>query len=284
MDWSERRERCRALFSGQACVYPGSVFDALSARMAEELGYEVGIFAGSIASLTVLGAPDLTVLTLSEFADQAHRICRAGNLALLVDADHGYGNALNVRRTVDALETAGVSVLSIEDTLLPAAYGGGGQAQLLSLQEGVGKMRAAVDARQDARLMIAGRTSAVSISGIDDAIARGQAYAAAGVDTLFYTGLKTRAQLDAIVSAVKLPLILGAPAAELMDRDYLASRRVRICLQGHAPFMAGVQAVYAALKAMRQGEKPVNVASAELMQRLSRDADYERWSREYLGG
>src|SRR5260221_10698997 len=111
----ERRERFRSVLSGEKCIHPGSVFDPISARIAEDLGFEVGMFAGSVASLTVLGAPDLIVLTLSEFADQAHRICHTGNLPLLCDADHGYGNALNVMRTVEELETAGVAALSIED-------------------------------------------------------------------------------------------------------------------------------------------------------------------------
>src|SRR6185312_12270852 len=123
MDWTERRQRFRAILDGGRCVHPASVFDAISARIAEDLGFEIGMFAGSVASLAVLGAPDLIVLTLTEFAGQAYRICRAGNLALLVDADHGYGNALNVMRTVEELETAGVSALSIEDTALPAGFG-----------------------------------------------------------------------------------------------------------------------------------------------------------------
>src|ERR1700685_990494 len=112
MHWTYRRRRFRALLSGTRCVHPGSVFDPISARIAEDLGFEVGMFAGSVASLAVLGAPDLIVLTLSEFAAQAYRICRAGNLALLVDADHGYGNALNAKRTVEELETAGVAALT----------------------------------------------------------------------------------------------------------------------------------------------------------------------------
>ena len=116
MHWTDRRERYRAVIGGTACIHPGSVYDAISARIAEELGFEVGMFAGSIASFTVLGAPDLIVLTLTEFAAQAYRINRAGKLPLMVDADHGYGNALNVMRTVQELETAGVAGLMIEDT------------------------------------------------------------------------------------------------------------------------------------------------------------------------
>ena len=129
MHWQNRRERFRAQLGREVCVYPGSVFDPISARIAEELGFEIGMFAGSVASLTVLGDPDHIVLTLSEFAEQAYRINRAGELPLLVDADHGYGNALNVKRTVEELETAGVAALSIEDTELPRPFGSGGKNQ-----------------------------------------------------------------------------------------------------------------------------------------------------------
>src|SRR5665213_4193005 len=97
MHWTDRRERYREhVIHGSQCLHPGSVFDAISARIAEDLGFEAGMFAGSIASFTVLGAPDIVMLTLTEFAQQAYRINRAGSLPLLVDADHGYGNALNL--------------------------------------------------------------------------------------------------------------------------------------------------------------------------------------------
>jgi oxaloacetate decarboxylase len=122
MNWTDRRRRFRAILKGDCCYHPGSVFDPLSARIAQDLGFEVGMFAGSTASLTVLGAPDLILITLSEFAGQAYRINRAFDLPLLVDADHAYGNALNVMRTVQELETAGVSALTIEDTVLPRPH------------------------------------------------------------------------------------------------------------------------------------------------------------------
>src|SRR6185437_5364662 len=101
VSWTARRERFRSLLEGPGCIHPASVFDPLSARMAEELGFECSMFAGSVAALVVLGAPDLILLTLTEFAAQAYRINRAGELPLLVDADHGYGNALNVMRTIE---------------------------------------------------------------------------------------------------------------------------------------------------------------------------------------
>ncbi|MBE0627568.1 MAG: isocitrate lyase/PEP mutase family protein [Burkholderiales bacterium] len=287
MRWAERRERFRAILEGKTCVHPASVFDPLSARIAEDLGFELGMFAGSIASLAVLGAPDQTLITLSEFAEQAHRICRAGALPLLVDADHGYGNALNVMRTVEELETAGIAALTIEDTSLPQAYGAGAGVKLIALEEGVGKMKAALAARRDARLAVVGRTSALAVNGLDDALARGRAYEAAGVDALFFLGVRTRAQLEALAAGCRIPIVLGGVGADLNDRDLLGAHGVRISLQGHQPFMAAVAAVHATMKALRVGTAPAklaNLASAQQIQQLSRDADYARWNESFLGG
>jgi carboxyvinyl-carboxyphosphonate phosphorylmutase len=284
MDWTDRRERLRSIIASKRCIYPASVFDPISARIAEDLGFEAGIFAGSIASFTVLGAPDIILLTLSEFAQQAYRINRAGKLPLLVDADHGYGNALNVKRTVEELETAGVAGITIEDTLLPTAYGAM-SATLIPIAEGVGKMKAAIAGRQDKRLVIVGRTSAMAISGVEDTIARLKAYEDAGVDMLFMVGVKTRAQLDAVAAAVKLPLFLGGAGAELYDLDYLSARHVSVCLQGHLPFMAAVNAVHETLKALRNGIPPAQIkgiASADLMKQVTRHADYATWSKDFL--
>lgn len=283
--WSERRESFRTILTGEACIHPASVFDPISARIAKDIGFEIGMFAGSVASLTVLGAPDVVVLTLSEFADQAHRICRAEALPLMVDADHGYGNALNVMRTVEELEGAGISGMSIEDTLLPTSFGSKGTPQLLSIEEGVGKMRAALAARSDPNLVIAGRTSAAMLTGIDDAITRAKAYQAAGVDAIFLVGLKTRAELDAVASEIKLPLIVGGIGDEMMDMAYLAQRGVRICLQGHQPIAAAVQAIYDTMKALREGTAPnqlENIASKDLMNQVMRNDVYKNMSDRFL--
>jgi carboxyvinyl-carboxyphosphonate phosphorylmutase len=287
MDWTERRERLRAVIEGNRCIYPASVYDGIAARIAEDLGFEAMMLAGSVGSFAVLAAPDICVLTLTEFAQQAYRINRAGSLPLLVDADQGYGNAMSVKRTVEELETAGVSALTIEDTLLPQPFGASGEGNLISIAEGVGKMKAAIAGRRDPRLVIVGRTSAIGITGVEDTIARLRAYEAAGVDMLFMAGLKTRAQLDAVAAAVKLPLFLGGVPQELMDIDYLTVRNVRICLQGHHSFWAAVQGVHDTLKALREGAKPSelkNIASADLQRRVLRQDDYGRWSREFLGG
>jgi len=285
MHWTPRRERFRALLAGTECVNPGSVFDPLSARIAEDVGYRVGILAGSVASMAVLGAPDLIVLTLTEFAEQCLRIGRAGNLPLLVDADHGYGNALNVRRTVEELETAGVSALSIEDTELPQPFGAGGKARLVSIEEGVGKMKAALDARQDPSLVIAGRTSAAGMTGIGDAIARAVAYEKAGVDALFMVGIRSRDELAALRAEVTLPIILAHGGDALSDRDYLAGMGVRVRLQPHLPIQVAVQAVYATMKALHDGAPPAEIAGTApdaLMKQFRRDADYKAWAAAFL--
>jgi carboxyvinyl-carboxyphosphonate phosphorylmutase len=287
MNWTERRERFRAILSGNRCVHPGSVYDAISARIAEDLGFEVGIFSGSIGSMSVLGAPDLVVLTLSEFAAQAYRICRAGNLALLCDADHGYGNALNVRRTVEELETAGICAMSIEDTVLPRPYGPGGKPTLIPVEEGVGKMQAALSARQDNRLVIAGRTSALAITGVEDCLKRAKAYEAAGVDAIFLAGGVSVAAIEAVSSEIRIPLITGGGAGSLADLDWMAAHKVRVALQGHAPFSAAVQAVHQTLKALRDGVPPSelkNIASPDLMRQVTRADHYQRWTKDYLGG
>ncbi|KAA1277895.1 MAG: isocitrate lyase/PEP mutase family protein [SAR202 cluster bacterium] len=286
MNLTDRRLRYRAILEGDKCVHPGSVFDPISARAAEDVGFEIGMFAGSIASGTVLGAPDLIVLTLSEFAQQIHRICRAGNLSLMVDADHGYGNALNVRRTVEELETAGVSCLTIEDTLLPLSFGGPGEGQLISVEEGIGKMKAALSGRQDSSLVIAGRTSALRVGGIPEAIRRVKAYQEAGVDAVFLAGAQTRAEIEAVSSEAKIPLLLGGAGGELADLEFLGSQGVRVALQGHLPFQAAVKAVYDTLKALRDGVAPADLkdtlASAELMGQLTRKADYDSWIKDFL--
>jgi carboxyvinyl-carboxyphosphonate phosphorylmutase len=286
MHWTDRRERYRALIAGDACIHPASVHDAVSARIAQDLGFEVGMFAGSIASFAVLGAPDLIVLTLTEFADQAYRINRAGKLPLMVDADHGYGNALNVMRTVQELETAGVAALMIEDTLLPRAYGER-KAQLISLDEGIGKMRAALAAREDKALTIIGRTSAPSISGLADGITRLKAYQDAGVDAVFIAGGLTRHDLDSIAEEIRIPIMLGGVPADLLDKAYLASRGVRVALLGHQPFSAAVQAIHDTMKALREGTRPADlkgIASADTMRRVTREGEYKDWTQKFLGG
>jgi carboxyvinyl-carboxyphosphonate phosphorylmutase len=280
-----RREKLRSILSGSRCIRPGSVYDAISIRIAEDLGFEVGMFGGSVASLAVLGDPDIALITLTELAEQMRRMSRAAALPVLVDADHGYGNALNVRRTVQELDAAGAGGLTIEDTLLPQTFGER-ETQLISLEEGVGKMNAAVSGRGDPTLVILARTGAASITSLGDAIERARAYEATGVDGLFFTGIRSRAELDAIAQATQLPIVLGGAPEEMSDPDYLKERRVRIALQGHAPISAATQAVFETLKALREGTPPKNLkglASAELTARVTRDGETKQRISEFLG-
>jgi oxaloacetate decarboxylase len=283
MRWKGRRQRLRAVLAGDACIHPASVFDATSARIAYSLGFEAGMLAGSIASLAVLGAPDLILLTLTEFSDLALRIDRAADLPLIVDADHGYGNALNVQRTVEELENAGVALVTIEDTALPRGFNET-KPQLVSIEEGVGKMRAALAARCDPALIIAGRTT-VSVAGLEGAIARAKAYRAAGVDAIFFAGLHAAEELDAIAAALPPPILLGGTPPELADRALLAERGVRVSLQPHLSFSAAMTAVFATLQALRQGTPPKaigGIAPPALMAEIAHENDYRQAIRTFL--
>jgi oxaloacetate decarboxylase len=286
MNHTDQRKRMRAILAGSKCLSPASVYDPLSARVAESVGYELGMLAGSVASNSTLAAPDLIVLTLTEFADQVRRIMRASTLSLVVDADHGYGNALNVMRTVHELEHSGVSALSIEDTNLPTPFGQTeGKESLISIEEGKGKMRAALAARSDPSLVIAGRTSAIKIEGLESAVARAKAYAEIGVDAIFLVGLETLDQLQAVQSAVNLPIIVGSAPASLKRED-LAARGARVLLQGHQPVAAAVKALKETYAHLFSGGAPADlkskVASADEMERLVNGEGHKQWQRDYL--
>jgi len=285
MTFAKQRETIQAILRGNKCIRPGSVYDPVSARIAEDIGFELGMLGGSTASLTVLGDPDVVIIALSELAETVRRITRASKLPLMVDADHGFGNALSVRRTIEELEIAGAAGLSIEDTLLPQAYGQS-KVQLLSLDEGLGKMKAAVDARRDRSFALFARTSAPSVTGIPDAIARAKAYETSGVDALFFTGIKTRAELVAIATETKLPIMLGTADGELDYAAFLAAQRVKICTQGHLPFAAGALAVYETLKALRDGVSPKDLKglpSADFVNRYMRNGAVQQRMADFLG-
>ena len=254
MHWIDRRIKIRSILDGDVCIHPGSVFDAMSARIAEDLGYEVGVFAGSVASMSVLGAPDSVVITLTELSKQAYRINRAFNIPLIVDADHGYGNALNVKRAVEELETSGAASLTIEDTNLPRPYKSS-KPQLISLEEGVGKLKAALNARCDKNLVIIGRTSAISVSDIRGAIKRAVAYERTGVDAIMIVGINERKELEALCENISLPIILAHNGSELEDLSYLESLGVRISFQPHLSIHAAIKSVHDVLSKLYYRKK-----------------------------
>ena len=285
MTATERRRQYRKLLQGGECYHPASVFDPVSARLAEAAGFEVAMLAGSTASATVLAAPDIVVLTLTEFAEQARRITRAGRLPLMVDADHGYGNALSVMRTVAELEAAGVSALTIEDTRLPRAFGQE-RDEFIALEEFAGKVRAAVSARTDPELVVLGRTGVLATQGVDALAERVKACEAAGADGVFFTGVRSREQVAAIHAMTSLPVVLGTTPPELHDREFLAANGVRIALQGHMPFQVAVRALQDAYTHLRAGHPPAGLkdraASPDVMKLVLDQERYDAWTDEFL--
>lgn len=286
MSHTEQRNRLRAMLAGTQCVSPASVFDPLSARIAQAVGYELGMLAGSVASHTTLAAPDLIVLTLSEFAEQIRRIMRASRLSLLVDADHGYGNALNVMRTVEELEHAGVSAMSIEDTALPTRFGQPeGSDELISTAEMIGKLKAAVAARKDPATVIAGRTAALKVEDTVRTVERVKAYAACGVDCIFIIGVETIDQVQAVHEAAKLPVIVGSAPASI-KREAFAAAGARILLQGHQPVAAAAKALRETYTHLFNGGAPADlkdkILSAKEMDALVGGETYKQWQKEYL--
>lgn len=277
----------RAVLAGSACPSPASVYDPLSARIARSVGYTTGILAGSVASNSTLAAPDLLVLTLTELADQVRRIARVTDLGLLVDADHGFGNALNVMRTIEELEHAGAAAASIEDTHLPRQFGQGAAETVISCEEMIGKLRAAVAARRNPHFAIAGRTSGLRIIGLDETVARVKAYAQTGVDAIFVIGVESLRQVEALRAAVDLPLILSpAPKAPPLDRVELARHGARLLLQGHQPIAAAALALRETYESLLPGGSASAAAprleSPQAMEQLTRAPAYAEYLKHFL--
>jgi carboxyvinyl-carboxyphosphonate phosphorylmutase len=281
------RQRFRNVLSARAAVSPASVYDPLSARVAESVGYELGILAGSIASMSTLAAPDILIMTLTEVADQVRRIARTSQLALLVDADHGYGNAFNVHRTIAELEHAGAAAVSIEDTLLPPPFGvEEGTEQVIPTAEMVGKLKAAIAARTDPAFVIAGRTSSLRVEGLAGAVERVRAYAATGVDVIFVVGIESATQVQALHDAAGLPVIAGpSPKAKNLQRAELAAAGAALFMQGHQPFAAVAEALRRTYEYLRAENDPAAVpglASKAALDELVRVPDFAEMARQYL--
>src|SRR3989338_2149161 len=265
------RAQFRALLASNSCYHTASVFDPMAARIAADLGFEVGILGGSVASLQVLAAPDFALITLSEFVEQATRIGRVSRLPVIADADHGYGNALNVMRTVVELERAGIAALTIEDTLLPAKFGHK-STDLIPVDGGGGESRG---------LCIIARTHAAMLS-VDEVIHRTGAYQAAGADAICMVGIRDFEHLELIAAHLSVPLMLvtyGNP--ELRDNPRLASLGVRIVVNGHAAYFAAIKATYDCLREERQIGAS-ELSASELSTKYSTAEEYLVWARDYM--
>lgn len=211
----------RLLQSGKVIRIPGA-YDGMSARIAQQIGFSAVSFSGNAVSASLLGVPDLGVLGMSESVDHAARI--AGNLSipLLCDADTGYGGVMNVIRTVRGFEAGGVQGIHIEDQVTPKRCGLLPQGiPVISREEQVVKIRAAVDARTTPDFLIIARTDAASMHGMEDAAARARAYIEAGADAALVMGANTPEQLRYVASVVKAPLVCviqeKPPTTDLSD-------------------------------------------------------------------
>jgi 2-methylisocitrate lyase-like PEP mutase family enzyme len=199
---SERLREPRAL------LVPG-VYDALTALVAQQAGFEALYLSGGAVAYTQLGRSDVGLTTATETADVLARITDRVNLPVIVDGDTGYGNALNTQRTVRAFEQAGAAMIQLEDQTFPKRCGHLDGKSLVSTQEMCGKLKAALDARRSRETLILARTDAVAVEGLDAALERAEAYAACGVDALFIEALRSTQDMDRACSqfAPRLPML-----------------------------------------------------------------------------
>ena len=226
---SGKNATLRALLASKKLLIAPGVFDCLTARLAEKAGAKAIYMTGSGVSITRLGAPDIAVLSFAEILDQAKRICDVTALPLIADADTGYGGPLNIMRTVREMERAGVSGIQIEDQDWPKRCGHEPGRRIVSIQEMVGRIRAAVDTRQDEQTVIVARTDARSSEGIQAAIDRANLYAEAGADVAFVESPESVDEMRLLNQAIQTPTLANQveggrtpmlPAKELEELGY----------------------------------------------------------------
>ena len=224
-------ETLRARLARPPIVVAPGVFDALTASIAAEAGFEALYLSGAGIAYTKLGRPDIGLVTMTEVAETFGHIRERVDTPVIVDADTGYGNALNVERTMRVFERAGASALQFEDQVLPKRCGHLAGKELISTTEMVGKIHAAVDSRRDRETLVIARTDAVAVEGFERAIERARAYRAAGADMLFIEAPKSRDDLARVGGAFDgaTPLMANmveggatpvTPAAELQAMGF----------------------------------------------------------------
>jgi len=244
------------LTQAPALLAPG-IYDALSALIAEQAGFEALYLSGASIAYTRLGRPDIGLTTATEVEDTLARITDRVALPVIVDADTGFGNALNTQRTVRAFERAGAAMIQLEDQGFPKRCGHLDGKTVIPVAEMAGKLRAALDARRSADTLILARTDALAIEGLDAAFDRAEAYLATGVDALFIEALRTPAQMDAACArfARRVPLLANmveGGKTPVQSADELGSRGFSIVIfpGGTARAVAHtLQGYYAGLKA-----------------------------------
>ncbi|CCG04271.1 isocitrate lyase/PEP mutase family protein [Blastococcus saxobsidens] len=205
------RARLRELVEGPEPLLAPGAYDALSARLIEQAGFDAVYMTGFGTTASLIGRPDVGLLTGTEMVDNARRIVAAVDVPVIADADTGYGNAINVVRTVQLYEQAGVAGIQLEDQVMPKKCGHMSGKLLIGADEMVGKIRAAVEARRDPDLLIIARTDAVAVTGTDDAIARARAFADAGADVLFVEAPTSDADIERVAAELRdvAPLVFN---------------------------------------------------------------------------
>ncbi len=217
------------LSESRILVTPG-VYDGITARLVGEAGFDVAYLSGAGVSYSLLGQPDLGLVSLKEMADRVAAVARVLDIPLIVDGDNGHGGVLNTMRTVEMFETAGAAAIQLEDQAFPKRCGHLEGKRLITTDEMVGKIRAACRVRRRSELLIIGRTDARSVEGLDAAIARAKAYREAGADVLFVEAPQSVAELEAVARELRgVPLVANnveggvtpcLPAAQLEAMGY----------------------------------------------------------------
>src|SRR5215831_1910130 len=283
---SQARERFRRVLARPTCTVAANIFDPLSARIAHMLDYDVCFLSGSVGKVANLGVPDIVLYNLSDAVDHCRRITRMADVSLMVDGEDGFGNAVNVLRTVKELEAAGVSAIEIEDNIAPARFNAADPG-LHSAAEQVGKLEAAVAARTDPTTVIVARTAALTYCPLDEALNRMRAYAQTGAEVIRLVGLRTREQLEAVHQATALPLTVLSPPADLRnDVAFLAAHGVKILMLGNPAFSVAVKAIYECLKHLKDGGAIEDLAdqqaSSTLLRLVDRTEEFVRWQQAFL--
>ncbi|WP_435181038.1 isocitrate lyase/PEP mutase family protein [Halorussus sp. AFM4] len=192
--------------SDEILVAPGA-FDAMSAKVVEQAGADVVYMSGSSVSTSVHGYPDVGLTTLTEMTDRARRMATAVDVPVFADADTGYGNPINVRRTVEEYEAAGVAGIHLEDQTFPKRCGHFEGKDVIPTDEMVAKLRAAVDARENGDFVLVARTDARAVEGFDAAVERSRAYLEAGADVIFFEAPESVAELEEAAERIDAPLL-----------------------------------------------------------------------------
>ena len=239
-----------------AVVFPG-VYDALSAKIAEQSGFDLCFASGYGASASYLGMPDMGFLNQSDQCDVVLRVCAATNIPVIADADTGYGNVLNVRHTIERLIGAGAKGCFLEDQQWPKRCGHMRGKRVVGRDEFIGKIRAAVAARGDADFFIVARTDAIATDGLDEALARVTAAADVGADGFFVEAPETREQMERICKTAPHPLVanmIEGGKTPLLSRNELEQMGYSLILYPLTALYAAARAVADSLARLRQAE------------------------------